>query len=174
MAEGRFGQKTVSAGGAFGRGPLRQRRPLFAEYRIRESAVSTEDRFAGGPPLQSDILTARNRHTSQEKPGSIQEDQEAVREQPGSSQRGQGAARADQEQPEATSGQPGAAKGSWEQPGAAKSSQGQPVTAKGSQKHPGAARKSQIICVFIVLNSNRTSKVLNHMCFHSSKLKPYF
>ena len=99
--------------------------------------------------------------------------QGAAKEQP-RRQGGQGAARADQEQPEATSGQPGAAKGSWEQPGAAKSSQGQPGTAKGSQKHPGAARKSQIICVFIVLNSNRTSKVLNHMCFHSSEFKPYF
>ena len=90
--------------------------------------------------------------------------QGAAKEQP-RRQGGQGAARADQEQPEATSGQPGAAKGSWEQPGAAKSSQGQPGTAKGSQKHPGAARKSQIICVFIVLNSKPYLESTNSYVF---------
>ena len=149
LAEGRFWQKTVSAGGAFGRGPLRQRRTLFAEDRIRESAVSTEDRFAGGPPLQSDILTARKRHTSQEKPGSIQEDQEAVRDQPGSSQGGPGAARSHQWPTRSSQGQLGAARGSQEQPGAARNSQGQPEAPRSSQEEP------------------------NHMCFHSSKFKPY-
>ena len=140
MAEGRFGQKTVSAGGAFGRGLLRQRRTFFAEDRIRENAVSTEDRFVGGPPLQSDILTARNTHTSQEKPGSIQEDQEAVREQPGSSQ---GAAKEAREQPGRTRSSQKPPVANQEQPRAAGSSQGQPRAARGSQEQPRAARSTQ-------------------------------
>ena len=74
----------------FGRGPLRQR------------TASPENAVGRGFFLPKTVFSQWQLGAAREqpwRPGSTQEGQEAVREQPGSSQRGQGAARKAREQP---------------------------------------------------------------------------